>query len=398
MSIGLHVAILYLISFVDTLCFGLIMPVLPTHILGLGGNHTSLGLLGMFHMLLQLFAVPLGQTYSNKFGRKTWLIATLFVGALTNISMGIVIKFPSVIIIRLIFYLTNQTQTICKSFVTDIETKDMHTVVYSRMNLLGVVGFIIGPIVGGTLLDMEHGFYYISLITFGLTQFTMFVAMILPSDKRSNKSRHISSNLAVKLFDNFISSFDSIQKIQIRINWNFVLMKICTTVSLTVFFMKFALLLKILHNRNNTGVGIVVAYQSFLIFIANILVPLTEKVYKGQSVKKLSHSLSLLTISMANICYAPTFTMYLICFIPLSIAKCIFDSAFRDVSSNKSLGDISGGLDTIATITSIATPPIFGYSCDFYTHNAVKSFTIIPLIIVLFVMHFSTKKQFSKFK
>lgn len=49
----------------------------------------------------------------------------------------------------------------------------MHTVVYSRMNLLGVVGFIIGPIVGGTLLDMEHGFYYISLITFGLTQFTM---------------------------------------------------------------------------------------------------------------------------------------------------------------------------------------------------------------------------------
>lgn len=79
MTIGLHVAILYLISFVvisikmlkyqvglftnilqDTLCFGLIMPVLPTHILNLGGNHTSLGLLGMFHMLLQLFAVPLG--------------------------------------------------------------------------------------------------------------------------------------------------------------------------------------------------------------------------------------------------------------------------------------------------------------------------------------------------
>lgn len=69
--------------------------------------------------------------------------------------------------------LTNQTQSFCKAFVADIEVKDKHNAIYSKMNLLGVFGFIIGPIIGGYLFDMEYGFYYISVVTFILAQISI---------------------------------------------------------------------------------------------------------------------------------------------------------------------------------------------------------------------------------
>lgn len=69
--------------------------------------------------------------------------------------------------------MTNQTQTLCKAFVPDIETKEKHTTIYSIMSLLEVLGFVVGPIIGGYLFDMENGFYYISLSTFMLTQFSI---------------------------------------------------------------------------------------------------------------------------------------------------------------------------------------------------------------------------------
>ncbi|KRT83929.1 membrane transporter [Oryctes borbonicus] len=308
--------------------------------------------------------------------------------------MGVVTKFQSIIIIRLIFFLVNQTQSICKAFVADIETREEHNLIYSKMNLLGVLSFIIGPIIGGYVFDMEQGFYYISIITFSITLAAVLLALILPNDKHTETS---AANLAEKLVINFTTSVRSLN-MQYGMYWNIILMKIYVTISVTVFFMKFSLLLKFLYNKGNIAIGYTYAYQSLLLFLTTLLVPLSEKVYEGQNIKRLSHSLSLLTISIANICYAPTYPMYLICFIPLSLAKSIFDSTFQNITNNNSFNDLSKGLDTITTLTSIGIPLVFGYFCDFYMHNAVKVFSIIPLVVVMLLMHFFTKKQFVKLK
>lgn len=215
------------------------------------------------------------------------------------------------------------------------------------------------------------------------------LALLLPNDRLTSPSRR-GTKLAEKIAENLGNSLQYLQNLQIRNNWHIILIKIYTTVSLTVFFMKFSLLLKMLHGQNSVGIGYTVAYQSVLIFLSSLLIPIIDRMYNGQHIKKLSHSLGLLVITMANICYAPSYTMYLICFIPLAMAKCVFDAAFRDITNSKSMSHLSGGLDTITTLFSIATPPIFGYFCDFYTHNAVKGFSIIPLIFTMFLLHFSS--------
>ncbi|GJQ84332.1 hypothetical protein Trydic_g5270 [Trypoxylus dichotomus] len=394
MAASLYITILYIISFLDTLCFGLIMPVLPLYILKLGGNHKVLGLLSTSHILLQSFAVPLAQCYSDKYGRKVWLVATLIVGALSNIAISAVMKFQSIIIIRLIFFLVNQTQSLCKAFVADIEAREEHDLIYSKMNLLGVLSFIIGPIIGGYVFGVEQGFYYISLITGGSTLLAVLLALILPNDRCLERP---TGNLAEKLANNFTCAVRSLN-LQFGTYWNIILMKIYVTTSMTVFFMKFPLLLSIVHHQGYIAIGCTFAYQSLIIFLTTFFVPLSEKLYEGQNVKRLSHSISLLTISMANICYAPTFPVYLICFVPLSLAKSIFESTFKEITSNPSLGDFSKGLDTISTLTSIAVPVTFGYFCDIYSYNALKAFSIIPLVMSMLLMHFFSKKQFTKLK
>lgn len=212
-----------------------------------------------------------------------------------------------------------------------------------------------------------------------------------------------TTNFAEKIAESFASFFSSLKNLELRNHWSIIFMKILTTVSLTAFFIKFSLLLKMLHKKNSTAVGYTVAYQSMLVFLGNFLVPISDKIYEGQYIKKLLHSLSFLTISMANVCYAPSFMMYLICFVPLGAAKCILDSAWRNISgsiknNDKSVENISTALDTITTMTSIATPIVFGHFCDLYTHNAVKVFSIIPLALAMFILHFSSKKQFEKLK
>lgn len=225
----------------------------------------------------------------------------------------------------------------------------------------------------------------------------LVLALTLPNDRADYSDRR-TTNLAEKLADNFALSYDSLRNLRFCTNWNIVLIKIFATISPTVFFMKFSLLLKVLHGKSSVTVGYTVAYQSTMIFLASFLVPISNKLYSGQKVTKLSHCLSLLTISIANVCYAPTYMVYLICFIPLTVAKCIFDSTFREITASQTLGDLSIGLDTITTMTSILTPSVFGYFCDLYTHNAVKGFSIIPLAVAMLIMHFSTKKQFAKLK
>lgn len=42
--------------------------------------------------------------------------------------------------------------------------QEKHASVYNVMNALSVAGFVIGPIIGGQIYELENGFYYITML------------------------------------------------------------------------------------------------------------------------------------------------------------------------------------------------------------------------------------------
>lgn len=57
------------------------------------------------------------------------------------------------------------TQTLCKAFIADIVTKEQQSTVYGYTTAFSMIGFIVGPIIGGHLSEYKNGYFYVCSIT-----------------------------------------------------------------------------------------------------------------------------------------------------------------------------------------------------------------------------------------
>jgi DHA1 family tetracycline resistance protein-like MFS transporter len=69
--------VVYGVVFVDLLGFSMILPVLPFHVSGLGGDGTWLGVVLAGYSLGQVVAAPVLGRLSDRFGRRPLLLLAL---------------------------------------------------------------------------------------------------------------------------------------------------------------------------------------------------------------------------------------------------------------------------------------------------------------------------------
>lgn len=56
-----------------------------------------------------------------------------------------------------------------KTLTADTVPQDQQTAVYGKMGAMFGAGFILGPLIGGSLLEFDNGFSYIALLAAFLT-------------------------------------------------------------------------------------------------------------------------------------------------------------------------------------------------------------------------------------
>lgn len=56
-----------------------------------------------------------------------------------------------------------------KTLVADIVPQEQQTAVYGKLGACFGLGFIMGPVIGGNLLELENGFAYIAYLAAALT-------------------------------------------------------------------------------------------------------------------------------------------------------------------------------------------------------------------------------------
>ncbi len=141
---------------IDTMGFGLVIPVLPSLIQKL--THSDLskaaqygGWLLTAYAIMQFFCAPLLGNLSDRFGRRPVILISLLGFGVDYIFLGFAPTLGWLFVGRAIAGITGASFTTASAYIADISTPENRTQNFGMVGVAFGVGFILGPLLGGLL-------------------------------------------------------------------------------------------------------------------------------------------------------------------------------------------------------------------------------------------------------
>jgi DHA1 family tetracycline resistance protein-like MFS transporter len=177
---------------IDSIGFGIILPVLPRLIMQLAGVTVDRaaaygGWLAFVYALMQFFCAPVLGNLSDCFGRRPVLLFALFALGCDYLIMGFAPALSWLFVGRMIAGCAGASFTPAYAYVADITAPEQRA---QRFGLIGAafgVGFIVGPAIGGLLggLGPRAPFWVAGAIALGNSAFGYFaLPESLPRESR----------------------------------------------------------------------------------------------------------------------------------------------------------------------------------------------------------------------
>lgn len=164
---------LYLVNFIGTLGFSIVLPFLVVLVLKFGGNELVYGILGATYSFFQLVGAPILGGWSDKIGRRkvliisqvgtflAWLIFLIALlipqNVITNINSQLIGAFVLSVPLVLLFFaraldgLTGGNVSVANAYLVDITPEGDRSKYFGKMSVAGNLGFMIGPALAGIL-------------------------------------------------------------------------------------------------------------------------------------------------------------------------------------------------------------------------------------------------------
>src|SRR6201993_2608222 len=147
---------------VDSIGFGIILPVLPGLIMQLTGvsvDRAALygGALSFVYALLQFFCAPVLGNLSDRFGRRPVLLFALFALGVDYLIMGFAPAIRWLFAGRAIAGIAGASFTPAYAYVADISPPERRAQNFGLMGAAFGIGFILGPAIGGLLGGVSPG-------------------------------------------------------------------------------------------------------------------------------------------------------------------------------------------------------------------------------------------------
>jgi DHA1 family tetracycline resistance protein-like MFS transporter len=148
------VAFAFLTVFLDLLGFGIILPLMPFYVNGMGGTAETLGILLGCFSFTQLVATPLLGRISDRFGRRKVILVSLAGNALSMIVFALATKWLSLPLLfasRIFAGATAGNIAACQASATDVTTAEERASALGRIAAAVNLGVILGPLTGSAL-------------------------------------------------------------------------------------------------------------------------------------------------------------------------------------------------------------------------------------------------------
>ncbi|KAK9679015.1 Major Facilitator Superfamily [Popillia japonica] len=394
--------IIYTISFLDLFAIGLMFPLLYPHIRELGGSHFIIGLLGSMYSALQVLTGPLIGSWSDIRGRRFVLLTTLTICTICYFLLGLTSSIFFVFILRMILGFIKHTQTICKALIADSLPIEQQAAAYGQSSGYGMLGFVIGPILGGHISEMNNGFFYVCCFTSFLFVINMTLALILPdSPKTTDKFSNISVlSLLSTIHKEFLRAIRELLKINWKIYWDTFLMRFLFAISVSIMHSSHSLYLKEKYNLSQVNIGYTISFLSIIGVICGLSMgKITKIFYKNDHncLQRIYHSFCVMAACSVGFYLAPDLYTFYAILVPFAISSTLLRIVTMELmitkSKNDEKGSLSGASNSVMSIARFITPLSSGIIGDIFGENTVMLSGLVPALTGSLVCVYLTRRS-----
>lgn len=175
---------IFLTVLIDTIGFGIILPVMPQLIMeltGQGVDHATLlaGFLLTTYALLQFGCGPIMGNLSDRFGRRPVLLASLAAFAFDYLLMGFAPSVGWLFVGRAVAGIAGAVYSPANAYIADITPADKRAGAFGFMGAAFGLGFIVGPAIGGVLGELGPRAPFFAAAALAALNFT-YGSFVLP--------------------------------------------------------------------------------------------------------------------------------------------------------------------------------------------------------------------------
>jgi predicted MFS family arabinose efflux permease len=196
--------ILWILAFVcliDSIGFGIMIPLIYSYGKQFGLNKATLGLLTTAFSVAQFFATPVLGALSDKIGRKLLLIICLIGTCLSFVLFGLAGSLLVLFAARILDGLTGGDISVAQAMVADISPGAERAKNFGILGSAFGLGYVIGPAMGGLLsgFGMRVPFFFAAGLS--LTGAILSMIFLKETHKRGGAKRpHFSYKALITIF------------------------------------------------------------------------------------------------------------------------------------------------------------------------------------------------------
>jgi len=377
-------AIILFTVFLDVLGIGLIIPVLPFYVESFNVSGVVVTSLFAVFALFSFFSAPILGTLSDRIGRRPVLIISLASTALGWIIFAFSKTIFGLFLGRIIDGSAAGNISTAQNYLIDI-SKDQKDRT-KNLGLIGAVfgiGFIVGPLVGGTLssINMKLPFIVVGIMA---TLNTILAYFFLPETNHNRNTAKISLNPFVPI----IKAFKNKKVLPLYIAW--LLFGIAISLNQSIF----ALYIARVFSWTVIASGLIMAMIGIIISInqAFLLKNVWLKYFKESFLMVwifIPFSFAYLVMSLP---FKSSFIIGLIiAAFGQSIMHVVMNSQIIGFSEKKEQGEMMGILASIMSLSMILGPLVGG--AVYEAHPVLPFFLSAIILFITFVFVYKTYKN-----
>jgi multidrug resistance protein len=189
--------VLIFIAIINSMGFGIIIPLLYPYGKKFGVTEHTIGLLTAAYSIAQFFATPVLGSLSDRFGRKPLLVISLIGTCVSFIIFGLANSIFVLFAARILDGLTGGNISVAQAMVSDISSPKERAKNFGILGSAFGFGFVIGPAIGGLLskFGMQVPFFFaagIAILGVLLTLFFLKETNQNKTGRSQKKKNHFS--------------------------------------------------------------------------------------------------------------------------------------------------------------------------------------------------------------
>jgi DHA1 family tetracycline resistance protein-like MFS transporter len=178
--------------FLDMLGFGIVIPVLPALVASMTADKPTqaywYGALLASYGLAQFFSAPILGAVSDRFGRRSVLLISIFGLGVNFLITGLSPWLWLLLVSRLIGGASGASYTVAGAYIADVTTPEQRSRSFGLLGAVFGLGFICGPMIGGLLAANDLRLPYFTAAGLALLNWLYGCFILpesLPADRRT---------------------------------------------------------------------------------------------------------------------------------------------------------------------------------------------------------------------